>query len=128
MPAQRIEVGQKSCALPAARLLTVAHWKWKRRSVPAPLQVIPLGDKFEENNIGILQPTQPFGRNGALGRSVYQAAGRGPRSGLVHAVVTKCMAGTDSVSGIQRRLRTVYQLISVQVVQWLHNILYRNIC
>ena len=114
MPAQRIEVGQKSRASPAARLLTVVQWKWKKRSVP--LQVIPLDDHFEQNNIATLQPTQPFGRNGALGRSVYQAAGRGPRSGLVHAVVTKCMAGTDSVSGIQRRLRTVYQL-SVQVSQ-----------
>ena len=108
MPAQRIEVGQKSRALPAATSLTVAHWNWKRRSVPAPLQVIPLIDIFLKNHIGIFQQTRPFGRNGTLGPSVLQPAGPGPKSGLVHAVVI-------SVPGMQRRLKTAY-LLSVQVV------------
>ena len=61
------------------------------------------------SNIVILQPTQPLGRDGDLGRSVQQPAGPGPKSGLGHAVVI-------SVPGVQRRSKTVYQL-SVQVSQ-----------
>ena len=67
-------------------------------------------------NLMTLQQFPLSGNPGDNGPSVRHLVGMGPELGVVVAV-NQLLEALMSVSGIQRRLRTVYQL-SVQVVHW----------
>ena len=79
---------------------------------------IPMGTitYYKLSNLIIWQPFPLNGNPGGNGPIVRHLVGMGPEFGAVVAV-NQLLGAMINVPGIQRRLRTVYQL-SVQVFQW----------